>query len=171
MLSLLRFSGICLLALTSCVWAVTQPSLGSEARDHYDDSHQFIRSNYPQGEWPHPSSRVEYYSHLLSGHSDAEREAWSLSQTHGYGPAYVSWGHRNRNAYVTTRIPHDSQLGRTWGFSAPMIDGEGNRQYKDIYAFWHVNNDRVKLMRLDAWKAGGQAPQILTWRNILGQIH
>lgn len=167
----LRATAICFLLLSALVSAVTQPNLGSEALNHYESSHAYISSRYPQGiPPPHPSWRVEYYSHLLAGHSTAERDAWRLSQTQGYGPVHVSYGHRAHTAYVTTKIPRGSDLGGRWGLNHAVVDGEGRRSYKDLYAFWKMDQSGVKLMRLDAWKEGGQTPQILTWDAVRGLI-
>lgn len=164
--------GVTFLCFAGLVAAVIQPTLNSEAEDHYSLSHDFIRTNYPAHiTAPAADARIEYYSHLLSAHSNAEKDAWRLSQNHPYGPAHITYGRRRRNIYVTTKIDRSSQLGQRWGLGNPVIkDIDGSRDYKDLYAFWRVKQDGVKLLRLDAWKHGGVGQQIITWRNVMSSL-
>lgn len=163
-----------LLALAAVALAVPQPRLDSEALQHYEESHGYLSNRYPamdQGSLA-LSTRREYYSHLLSGHTNGEEEAKLFSRSHPNGPVHVSYGARSRHAYVTTKIPYTSELGRKWGLGVPTITDDGERRYRDLYAFWKVDKrSPPKLLRLDAWLAGGATPQIMTWDQVSHWLH
>ncbi|EST04845.1 hypothetical protein PSEUBRA_006162 [Kalmanozyma brasiliensis GHG001] len=164
MVSIIR--SVLLVAFAAFALAVPQPRLDSEALEHYENMHGFLSNRYPAADQGTValSTRREYYSHLLSSHTNGETEAKVFSQTSPNGPVHVSYGARSRTAYVTTKIPHDSNLGRTWGLGVPSIADNGERRYRDLYAFWKVDKrGSPKLLRLDTWLAGGLTPQVMSW--------
>lgn len=155
--------------LTTATFAVSQPSLTSDAKKHYKQHHiTYIRDSLLPAVID-PESRVEYYSHLVSGKPLAPGQAYDHSKSLGNGPIHVTYDRKHENAYATTKIPFNSDVGHKWGMNVRLNDGAGNEEHKDIYAFWHKPiGHRPVLLRLDAWPARQQAHPALSWEQVEG---
>ncbi|SPO26921.1 uncharacterized protein UTRI_10390_B [Ustilago trichophora] len=159
-------SVLLLFSLTALVWTMEQPHLSREAREEYDNHlTPFVQESYG-GNVPLLNERWQIYSHHVVAHPNAEQEAFEFSKTAGNGPVFVRYGRGNFNAYAVTKIPSSSILGVKWGFRAPQIGPTGERDYRDIYAFWHVTKTQVRLIRLDAWRQGAYQTPIISWDAI-----
>ncbi|KAI3489075.1 hypothetical protein L1887_46833 [Cichorium endivia] len=132
--------------------AVQQPELEEHEWPLYRSSLAHIRSTFEEPR-PAPDSRVQYYPHLLAGQATAERDAWNFAHEQGMGPVHVSYDYNRRYAYVTTKIPRESTLGRKWGLGQPQISDLGFRRTKDAYAYWKVSKRGAQLLRLDLWSS------------------
>ncbi|CDU25915.1 uncharacterized protein SPSC_06086 [Sporisorium scitamineum] len=162
------------LAVSTLAVKSNQPVLSKEAELNYDNHREQIRFMFPVDIRPTADVTIpELYPHYIGGDTAKESQAWRFSQDFPFGPAHVTFGaHGNR--YITTRIPWDSKLGGNWGLRQAHylpddeITEERIRDYKDLYAFWRMRKDRtIKLLRLDAWPAGGGLSQIMAW----GLVH
>lgn len=153
-------------------FAVLQPELNSEQTPHHLAMNTYLRLSHahiPQ------ANNVEYYSHLLVAHPDAEAKAWDLAHTSGNGPVYVTSDGHGKNYFVTTQIRSNSHLGQEWN-----LNFRGN--HRDAYALWHVKKrartlkhlhaERIdrKLLRLDLWPVGGMTQEQETLHQILDRI-
>lgn len=145
--------------------AVQQPELEEHEWPLYRASLAHIRSTFEEPR-PAPDSRVQYYPHLLAGQATAERDAWNFAHEQGMGPVHVGYDYNRRYAYVTTKIPRESTLGRKWGLGQPQISDLGFRRTKDAYAYWKVSKRGAQLLRLDLWSSGSHAAQTTSWQNV-----
>lgn len=132
------------------------PPLSSEGQQQHNNHHV----PWIEGGLPHPqdrASRGQMLSHLQVAHPNIEREALQFARRPFNGPIFLSYGRGMRSAYVTTRLPGGEFPAWRWGYR--------NRDH-DLYAFWHVSGEGVRLKRLDAWHGGAAHPQIMTWSQL-----
>ena len=140
------FQLTCLLIVAAVATSVKMPKLNSEAREFYEQAKENIRLSFPPDQQLQSVAGHDYYSHLFSDQRHTPSQAEMFANRYPHGPTDVMYGNRGRYAYVTTRIPWNSQLGQTWGLHTTVMDDSGNRMVKDLYAFWRVNRaDRSKL--------------------------
>lgn len=166
MVSLLRFGGF--LALAATVLAVKPPKLDEAAQRNYDFHQDYIRSNYrhafPPIELRNPTDQ---YSHYHGGNRNPAKELYEISQQKPYGPAQITYRGQTR-AYVTTKVPWDYPLGRSWGLNYKEMDKDENVHRNELYAFWHYEKGgEPKLLRLDIWPAGSEVTQTFRWSMVL----
>lgn len=152
-----------LLALTifcALAVAVPLPLLDQKDIQHRNAAIVFLRSRHAVHGAFEP---VESYSHLLGGHRDGEEDAWAFAHQPGNGPVHMTMDGKEKNFYVTTKIPSTSQLGRKWNLS-------WRDNPRDAYALWHIHRKGHKLLRLDRWPVGGNTPQEYTLQSILERV-
>ncbi|SPO27273.1 uncharacterized protein UTRI_10390 [Ustilago trichophora] len=138
------FAVLTLISSTALVRAANEPHLSKEAQEEYDNHlTPFVAESYGANA-PPINERWQMYSHHIAAHPNAEQEAFEFSKTPGNAPVFARYGRGNFNAYAVTKIPSESVLGVKWGFRAPPIGPTGEREYRDIYAFWHATKSRIR---------------------------
>jgi len=106
-----------------------------------------------------PDGRVKQYSHILGGHRSGEADALAYASTQGNGPFHVSLG--KRALYASTLIQGNSPLGVKWNLR--MTNG----YQRDATAFWRINDEGAKLVRLDVWPVGAVQQQRMSMQDAL----
>lgn len=140
-----RTMKICTLLLFAIQVVAPQPRLSNKQRKHYNASLRFLRSVHGVNPDYTP---VEYLPHIAPAWPNIESEVWETARTPGNGAVLWTLDDSERNIFATTKIPNHSPLARAWNLHG--------REDREAYAFWHINQDRHQLLRLDVWPAGGQ---------------
>lgn len=120
-------------------------------KDYLTRAHQHIPN----------AQQVEYYPHLIAAHPDLESDAWEHAKSSC--PIFITWDGQEKNAFVTSKIPSNSDLGRRWG----LIFQE---RPVDAFALWHLRKGQKKLLRLDIWPVGGNVAERQPLRRLLERM-
>lgn len=162
MMSHAKCSSIFLVILfLSFVLAVQQPELDGEATGFLLDSHA-VYFEYPGLAQP----PIDYYSHLGAA-QPIQQQALQHAHIPGNGPFFLERSQTAKAAYASTQIRANSELGRRWNL---MQDIDGQPSNFDAQAFWRIDRNGPKLLRLQLWPTSLTRVPITTMAQAINSV-
>lgn len=164
MIALNRFLILGLSLFLFIVHALADPELDTVEEQIYRRANRSYQSKYL--ELPANGVRgVPSFAHLSVVHP-VEQGALNLAQstppgpTSQTGPFFYERG--PKALYVSTRVPANSLLGRSWGLAFGQHRHDG-------HAFWRIDGNGPKLLRFDRWREGAHTPQEFTMAEAISE--